>query len=340
MRKSVLFGIILVLLGAAGLGYVIRSGGKLIPENMISTFAKEVNKTREMDVAEFRNLQVNSESANVRFISGGGEVLTARLHGYVPAKHAEYMDVKLNERGDTLELNVVKRDGFLFGFSHMTLDIEVPEKLWDAIRVEISSGNVELDGLNSDQVIVGGRSGRVKITNLTAATGEIKLSSGNITVENADTNTLDLATSSGSIKLSDVQSETIELKSSSGNIRMENFDANQVNFKTSSGSVKLEEGAGELKGSTTSGNIKVAFAEMKHDMDLKATSGSVKVKLDSQPENVSVDFKGSSGSGKIEWDGFVYEKQSDRDNTIRGKFGDGGKLLKVRTSSGSFRLEN
>lgn len=141
------------------------------------------------------------------------------------------------------------------------------------------------------------------------------------------------------VTLPEKQWNTVDVETGSGNITIDGLETDSLAFDAGSGNVKLIDGQAEIKGKVGSGNILVETRELLHDADLKTGSGNVTVKLAERPESLHVDYRGGSGQGRIQWDGFVYELESDERDVVKGSFGSGEVQLYVRTGSGNFTLK-
>lgn len=259
-----------------------------------------VKIAQSVDAGNIKNVVVDMGSEDVDLIRGGSDKIEIRLEG--KASHANKLALNADVNGDTLKLSLDKPNGgFQFSYHNVSMTVELPEKQWDEIKVNLSSGDVSLAD-------IGGKS-------------------------------VEVATSSGKIELADSRATTIKLTASSGDVRASGFKADTLSFHASSGNVRLEDGEAALKGETASGNIRVEFDELRHNADLTAGSGNVTLSLDRQPQSLAVDYRGGSGNGKIKQDGFAYQEQDEDNHRIKGAFGSGETTLKVVTGSGDFTLD-
>lgn len=301
MRVSKVIGLLLIGLGAIGLISFFFSSDE-DRDSWFGLRGKEINTTKSADAGPFARLKIDVDSAQVRLIRSDSAAnnVTATLSGRTGIAN-EAVGLRWTENGDELAIGLDQSGmrGIRSMFSSLTLVVELPEKNWHAIDVATGSGDIE-----------------VKRTNATDLT---------------------LTAGSGDIDAEEIQADSIRLKVGSGDIEVEEFIGNELNFQTGSGNVKLSDGAAALAGKTGSGNIRIEVDELLYDADLQTGSGNVKVYTERQPMNLTVDFSGGSGSGRVKWEGFS-ESLRDKD-TLQGTFGNGEHLLKVRTGSGGFSLE-
>jgi DUF4097 and DUF4098 domain-containing protein YvlB len=124
-----------------------------------------------------------------------------------------------------------------------------------------------------------------------------------------------VGTGSGSIELANIQGD-VHASTGSGGIRAAGI-AGAFTARTGSGSAALEQ--------TASGAI-----------DVTTGSGSVRLRL---PENAAFELDARTGSGGITTDRPLTIRGRIERNEIRGSAGSGGPPIRVRTGSGSVRIE-
>lgn len=163
----------------------------------------------------------------------------------------------------------------------------------------------------------------------------------NLTVELPEKvwDSIAVETGSGNINAEQIDSGTIKLSAGSGNVELVRYSADKLTFDVGSGNVDLIDGQSALKGETSSGNITVQTEDLTQDTILEAGSGEVMVQVDKEPESLEVDFEGGSGEGSVDWNGMKAVTIDDDGSILKGTFGSGDALLKVRTGSGNFTLK-
>ncbi|UNK16096.1 DUF4097 domain-containing protein [Paenibacillus sp. N3/727] len=304
----------------------------IITMNPIKTFSginfgfsfdtKEINGEQTFDANDFRHLNLRTGSSDIHFVQGNADQIKVRLHGKVSPQIAEQVKLKAEPNGDTLVLGVDVPQGIDLGVRVMNIDltVELPEKQWASAGIESGSGDIEIAQMQGDSVI-------------------IKASSGDVKVQQVRADEITVHTGSGDIKAEEIDAESIALESGSGDISAERYKASMLNFQSGSGDVELKDGESGIQGKTGSGNIRLDADQLIHDAELRSSSGRVTVDLVKEPSSLKVDFEGSSGKGDMQWDGMRYETNDKDKNQLKGTFGSGGVVLKVRTSSGDFTLK-
>lgn len=142
------------------------------------------------------------------------------------------------------------------------------------IDIEASSGDVTVNGSNSDSLTIATRSGDIKIDSASSKDTRISANSGDVSLGDVVTDNVDLKTSSGNITSGSIKAKRINGRASSGDVMIRDCDASEINIMTNSGDVSIGIGS-----------------EMKYEYTTKTSSGDVNV-----PDSV----KGADGKCNIE----------------------------------------
>ena len=142
------------------------------------------------------------------------------------------------------------------------------------IDIEASSGDVTVNGSNSDSLTIATRSGNIKIDCASSKDTRISANSGDVSLGDVVTDNVDLKTSSGNITSGSIKAKRINGRASSGDVMIRDCDASEINIMTNSGDVSIGIGS-----------------EMKYEYTTKTSSGDVNV-----PDSV----KGADGKCNIE----------------------------------------
>ena len=158
----------------------------------------------------------------------------------------------------------------------------------------------------------------------------------------------------GSIAATGVQGR-VELRSGDGSVRGADLDGDII-VHTGDGSIALDNTAGRLDLSTGDGSVRVqgaptlvkahtgdgsvaldvtAGASIGEDWEITTGDGGVRLSL---PPTINAELDASTGDGSISAGDFGLETTADARHELRGRIGDGGPLLKVRTGDGSITV--
>ena len=171
---------------------------------------------------------------------------------------------------------------------------------------------------------------------------------GNVTAKSGDGSIrldhvrgrFDLHTGDGSIRANDIAGQ-ITLSTGDGSVTLESADGD-LDVDTGDGSVSVSGKLERVKLHTGDGSITLrldAGATMKDDWSLTTGDGGVSVYL---PSSFAAELDAHTGDGTIrsELTLTTTEVGEKSRRTVKGRLGEGGKTLKIRTGDGSIRLKS
>ena len=225
--------------------------------------------------------------------------------------------------GDTLYVRYcVSTKSINFNKIEKNLEITIPEaQALDDFVIEVSSGNIDLDGFTTENMYSYASSGNMDI-DCSAMAIELKSSSGNVGLtQHGNSDSVKVKSSSGTIAINhDGDCKAFDIDSSSGKINIEQQGTvDQAMIHSSSGGVTIVMGTvNTLNVDVSSGGIKLDADEIK-DLSTKASSGHSEISLRKAPETSKINC--SSG-------GIDVSIPEDSDITVH-----------VKISSGEFNYE-
>ena len=127
--------------------------------------------------------------------------------------------------------------------------LSLPADFDGELRVSTSTGSISVSDLNPNRLTLEATTGSIRLSNLNVAES--------ITAE----------TSTGSVYMTNVASAEISRRGSTGSTKLTDVSANALNARVSTGSNSLPEaldgGARTLNADTTTGSIRLSFADAK-----------------------------------------------------------------------------
>jgi lia operon protein LiaG len=276
------------------------------------------NKTVQGNDIEVLN--IDTSSTEVILSAGSEEDIKMELKGEISSKLKENVQVEVTQSGRSLNVKVIveRNSGFSFGMEviKLALMLEVPQKLYEKIIVETSSGGINAKDLEGKEVKFKASSGEVDASGIKA---HIEFKS---------------KAKSGGILLNGIEAPAIFAKANSGTLILQNLISEDIQAKASSGRIIAKKWTGSFSAETNSGGIDLHSPELTGNIDAEASSGDVMLFFDKKPESFTIDFSGSSGEAQMEMKGVEFEEKTD--HRISGKMGDGKYTIRVKTSSGDF----
>jgi DUF4097 and DUF4098 domain-containing protein YvlB len=240
-------------------------------------------------------INVQTSSIDVFIGNSEGSSIEIYLHGTVHTSRSEVMPKLTAElSGDTLDITTEREHGqhFVLGFysDDIVLEIRVPEQYRNRLVVRTSSGDVDIIDQNLSE--------------------------------------LSVDTSSGDMQLRSIHSATVSLESSSGDQEAESIQAEHSELTSTSGDIRVGDLQGGATAKSSSGEITISYLDFTADMEVRSSSGDVKLFL-TETAQFFLEAKSSSGDIRCE---FMSR------NTVVGMIGDGTHQVVVRTASGDITI--
>ncbi len=142
-------------------------------------------------------------------------------------------------------------------------------------------------------------------------------------------------TTSAKIDIQGINADELKIDGVSGMVNINNVKANYIEIDNTSGKCSIGGIKAKTFIDTISGEVFLDILELSNDIEVKAVSGTVKVKI---PESSSFDFDLSSISGEIKNNVKSVIDFADR-QSLKGKAGDGGAEINIDTVSGNIVLD-
>lgn len=176
-------------------------------------------------------------------------------------------------------------------------------------------------------------------SNLQAKSGD-----GSISVEDVS-GKVGLDTADGSVRAVRLVGD-IRVRSGDGSIRMEKIEGS-LDLETNDGSIVLDAKPTVLRGRTGDGSIRLHVGPdtaMTEDWEITTGDGSITLTLPSG-FNAELDAESGDGSVRASHPGIRVDEgngddRRERRRSLRTTIGQGGKVLRVRTSDGTVRIES
>jgi hypothetical protein len=328
----------------------------VIEEKSITTLAREKKKEAEIIVdtlfSGIKRIEVRSAICDVNIKARAGNEVVVKGNINIQTKGITLNaknNYKINfEKADSVLLvNVVchqiSKPVVVFGVlkSDACLNFEIPKGV--EMKVEGSSGNINMEDLNAKTLEVKTSFGDIKARQIEA---DLKLtaSSGDIKAQQI-TGTLITETQFGDQRFENVMGDLL-IRSSSGDIIAKQIKG-KINSKSSfgdqtyemlsgdlvsvcgSGDIKLDETKGNLKLHSKFGDIRGEKVEVTGDSEIETSSGDIIMDFSNDIESLGFNLHTNSGDIKVKTAGEELRSEKrilveNKDLTVKGftKFGD------------------
>ena len=216
-------------------------------------------------------------------------------------------------------------------WEHLTISYEITVPQETRLSASSGSGGVEAYDVHGPADL-GTGSGSIAAERIGAEV-HAQTGSGGIKVMRAG-GSVHASTGSGGIEASDVTGD-VEASTGSGNITVAHATG-RIRAHAASGRVKVEQAVADLDVHSSSGGVEVEGAPKSAHWDLETASGTVRVML---PHGTGFELDAHAGSGTVSTTHQVAVTGTLHRGELRGVSGNADNHLRIRTASGSIRIE-
>ncbi|MCT4592934.1 MAG: DUF4097 domain-containing protein [Anaeromicrobium sp.] len=257
----------------------------------------EVDELQTSDMDNISNICITGVTEDIIIIPEDRKDMKIQLQGNV------FDDLKhelsLSKNGSSLNIEVTYDDSMLLGYSLMKLQVFIPKDYKGTMNVETTSGDLSMTK---------------------------KLSLENLSVD----------LTSGNIYLKDINANNLSLNSTSGDIEGEYLVTNNAKINLVSGDISLNNFAGNLRGKSISGDIKVTYEKFNNDVNLESTSGDLIIDLQDKAQFI---LDAETVIGDINSDFPISVKSTNEEDYLKGKVGKSNNKLILRTTAGDISIK-
>ncbi|MDP4142919.1 MAG: DUF4097 family beta strand repeat-containing protein [Bacillota bacterium] len=285
IRKLVIYllGIMFICYGAGAL-FIFSNNGREVWKEGSSYNINESNVIEDLN--GLKDIEIDVPSTDIDVITEGTNQVKAELNGSLIASgKVERPELQCYKDGNKIYIKVIQKSLMVFNFfyrSNIKLNVYIPDSYKENLSVHSSSGDVN-------------------ISNHTFNKLKSELTSGNLQVNNINTDTFEQHSSSGDVKAERLTTKNTTIDVTSGTIRLNKFNGD-LQTRSSSGdtSIEYDNFNNKVDIQATSGNIKLKLPKSaEFALDASASSGGVNCKFPiSFSEKGEHVLKGTVGSGK------------------------------------------
>lgn len=308
-------------------------------ETVIEGRSGEVDQTQSASLDGVTSVSVRASSDSIRLHHGDTDEVKVHFHGTISSsrRNAPVPTLRMTQSGQSVSfwLESPRIIGVLFYNRNTVMDVYLPASYAGAVKLDTSSGSIDVEGFVFDKLSCDASSGSVKVKDTGADTVYIDTSSGGIEIEGISTGQLTAGATSGSINGGNITASDISLDTSSGSIRLSDVQGN-IGAHSSSGTIRIEDvaGADTVRAEASSGSIHMTFTDMGSDYRFDTSSGSVSLGF---PQDAEFAIKFDTSSGSFHSDFPITMTKTERDH-VEGYVVSDGNRVSVDTSSGGCRI--
>lgn len=285
----------LILVAAIYLFMMFRDGGSLI---------QSMNDPKNLEVVQDLSFEAEVEMLQIDWISGGITITPSTdnlIHVLEKAekglRSSKYASIDASNGKLTIRSRNKSNVWFFFYRAPLTyLELQVPQRDYEEIVLNLTSGSHQLSDLNTKDMTIGLTSGTLNLSNANIASLNLTMTSGNTHLSDVSGQDLRVEMTSGKLRTTGSFSNLIQIEMTSGDLNLDtHLDApNQLTLEMTSGNAELilsqTEGF-KFDVNKTSGNFTPSFNFTGDSDDPIYLEGNARYMVDMTSGNVSVKVK-------------------------------------------------
>lgn len=234
-----------------------------------------VDESSNLDLNGITAIRVDCASAHINLVESNEP--KAALKGTIISPFEQKNRLTVTKQGSTLNVKV-EQNFFMFClFCDVNLTVYLPKDSNLNASVYCSSGDIDITGLQFDNLVVSRSSGNFKIENCIAASLDSDASSGDTYITSSSLGSIDTLCHSGNTTISDTTG-TMRVRATSGNIDIKGAEGS-LDVGCTSGDVSIDMAGASIPPVTvdvTSGNMRFFVArDAAFDLAANVTSGDI-----------------------------------------------------------------
>ena len=240
-------------------------------------FGKGDYETRGLAINQsFHTLEIETGAADVDILPSGDRECQVMLY----EKNSMKSEVKVEDGVLKIKKTDTRKwyDYIGFDLGQAKITVFLPDASFEAIKVEASTGNVEIKEISVDGVTVKLSTGNISLFEIASNTIDLTASTGDVKISDSDVrDTVKATVSTGDISLSGVTgTPNIKLTATTGDATFKNVSAASLSATASTGDAKFTSVnvTGELYSKRSTGKTLLTDTTA-GKFDLKASTGDV-----------------------------------------------------------------
>lgn len=300
------------------IGITFQNSGTMDWKLLFGGSKFDVDERETFNLDGINTVSVDSTSGDVYIIES--DEMKAELTGTIIAPENQDKYLKVYEQNGTLHIDVKTEFKFWVFQSNLDLKIYLPNGYDLDLKVDSTSGDIEMANFDFVDINIIKTSGYLKMSDCSGDTMRYESSSGNTNISNSRLTDVNITSTSGDVHLDNVIGD-IMVRSTSGRVNI--IEANgAVDIGSTSGDVLLDMATNQIEPITvgiTSGDLTIKmFDDTAFEFEAQTTSGDISSDID-----IIV-------SGKL--------GKSFAGDKVSGQANGGGARITANTTSGDIRI--
>lgn len=275
-------------------------------------FTQTTAPAEKIDISKdkFDGVDIQTDNSLVR-ISPSDD---GQMHVDVENKtYRQHLAVDILDRTLVISLKEEARKWGIFtftgGLKSPALIVQLPEKLYEKMRIYSDHGSITAERLEATDIMVETDNGRIDLAHMSA--GDFAVKSDN-----------------GAIKLTTIIAKSLKAETDNGQISLEHIQTGKLHAASDNGAITLKEIEGDVQAQTDNGRIHLLAADFERTISLETDNGSILLETNRQPENATI-------NADVDW-GTVSVFGSKKRRTV---FGNGSHPIDLQSDNGSITVK-
>lgn len=321
MKTLGIVSIVLAIVCVVSFGIAIALGPVLLFNGFES---QSVNQFEKASISGVDELKIDLLDTELQVYPVYENEFEFTLTGtYAKNDYENSIELSVEKIGSVLDVTINYPEWLVLINRDLDLAVGVPESYYGKLKVEVSSGDVDIKNLKTKEFEIVTLSGEIDIYNIENS-GEsfVKSSSGDIKINEFKSQISRVESLSGEVSCGNIDSvDSFSLETTSGDIFVRNLLTEYSEFKSLSGEIEIEDSRKINSVTTTSGDVNIKNLEIHNDLKVKTLSGGVDLDF-VDGSLIDLDFDSLSG---------------DLDNSF-GDISEGDNKVYVKTTSGDLNV--
>ncbi|PGK47373.1 hypothetical protein CN907_02070 [Bacillus anthracis] len=247
----------------AGIIFIIGIIGSLFTYRSIA--AVPISEEKVINNNNVSSVIIDTNNVRVNINPTTDSNVKVKLDGEVNPKVKRTLAT--DEEDSTLLISYKEKQQSWFNFNisevlaPLTLNVYLPEKQYDSLKVSNSNGFVSIKKLNTTHL-------------------------------NANTN-------NGHVELREINSPKIIAETNNGIMEFKDIIAQNIHVKSNNGRIMLEHVEGEIEGQSKNGSLTLKTNELDRNLNFTTHNGKINIETEKEPTNVQFNVSVDNGSANI-----------------------------------------
>ncbi len=212
----------------------------------------------ELSLNEISEITISYDEEKITFFAGDSDNLV--IKEYMTVNKSKYY-AKVNQLSDSIHISEGDKPFLKSGFSRY-VEVYLPVSYHQNITISTTNGDIDLSNLDLD----------VSMLRVDSTSGTVQLNS-------AVASSVHLSSTSGTLKLGSIRGKQIRLETTSGNVTCSELNGD-VTYITTSGNADIKSaiGAGSYK-ANNSGKLSVAYTDVDGNLSFFNKNGNIDINI-------------------------------------------------------------